>query len=57
MTVIYKPIAQSSVDPTKLVEERWQRENLAQMWRKFTGKELPQQTIDETPDKGSGWMK
>ena len=48
-------IKNSTEDPAKIAEDRWQKEQLAQMWRKFTGKELP--VIDETPNKGSGWLR
>jgi hypothetical protein len=52
-TVIFKPIELSSV---KEEIPRWQKDNLAQMWLKFTGKEQPK-PIDQSPDRGSGWMK
>ena len=47
-------IKNTTEDPTKIAEQRWQKEQLAQMWRKFTGKELP--VVDESPNKGSGWL-
>ncbi len=35
--------------------DRWQKDELAKMWKKFTGKE--EKPVDQSPDRGSGWMK
>jgi hypothetical protein len=58
-TVMFKVIEANSVKDAEafsVKDERWQKDNLAQMWLKFTGKEQPK-PIDQSPDRGSGWMK
>jgi len=48
-TIIIKPLSTTSV------ELRWTNNELLNAWRKFTGRE--EQPIDQSPDRGSGWMK
>jgi hypothetical protein len=54
-TVILKPIVGTSMQqPT---DTKWQNIDLAVMWRKFTGRDAQDIPIDQSPDRGSGWMK
>ncbi len=50
-TIIIKPLSTTSVEPP-----RWQTKDLELAWRKFTGRDI-EQPIDQSPDRGTGWMK
>ncbi len=49
-TVIIKPLSTTSVEPP-----RWTNNELVTAWKKFTGRDT-EQPIDQSPNRGSGWM-
>ncbi len=51
-TIIIKPLSTTSVAPP-----RWANNELATAWRKFTGRDNLEQPVDQSPDRGTGWMK